>query len=183
MHSPDKHLILLLLLPLLAGCAATISTGSPWDPAEERFFDDGIDVIKDYSQLSGQWAFDAEEELTGRVNLSDIIAEVTISSVLTNKNTADIEEKRIQITFNKMLYGKLTDKNIILSANQNTKGYTLIKRHEDSLKGKHLLFLRLITAQNGMSNHFHISPASEFMSGKVNSLIEKRKKAEALPVK
>ncbi len=68
MKSSKKQYGIFLLIVALGGCGGPqFQVGETWDPKEAQFFDDGIDVIKDFSNLSGDWAFRRENELDGRV--------------------------------------------------------------------------------------------------------------------
>ncbi len=177
-----SHSLIFLTIFTLAGCAGTLTDIREWNPSEEKFFDDGIDIIEDNSKLSGQWAFDAEEELNGRANLADVIAIVTIVAVQTNNNISEVDEKRIEVKIDKLLYGKVKQKHIVLTSRSRTKGYTLINRYEKNLKGRHLLFLRRFKTETEIDNHFHLSSASSKMEEKVTAIIKKRVKAESEPV-
>lgn len=163
------------------GCAKSVILGNPFASFEEPFFDDGIDVVVDYSTLSGQWAFSAEEELDARCNLSDVVAEVTIVSVQINSDVAGQEERRIEIKLDSFLYGALDTNNFLLISQIDAKGYALLQRHEIALKGKQLLFLRTfpLDKENNdgeMGHHFHLSPHAPAILSKTNTLINKRKK-------
>jgi hypothetical protein len=169
-------------LLLFTNCSAATQNLSVWNPDEAQFFDDSIDIIDDYNNLSGQWAFDAKEEFNGRSNLADIIAIVNITSIQTSQDNSGKEEKRIEMEVTQLIYGTLESNNIVLATNAESKSYTLIMRYEKNLKGEHLLFLRRFKTTEGFGEHFHISPASDNLKKLVLDLVEKRIEAESTPI-
>ncbi|MBN2802066.1 MAG: hypothetical protein JXR91_03130 [Deltaproteobacteria bacterium] len=169
-------------LLLFTSCTAANQNLSAWNPDEAQFFDDSIDIIEDYNNLSGQWEFDAKEEFNGRSNLADIIAIVNITSIQTSQDNSGKEEKRIEMLVTKFIYGTLESNDIVLATNAESKSYTLIMRYEKNLKGEHLLFLRRFKTSEGYGEHFHISPASDKLKNSVRELVEKRIEAESKPI-
>ncbi|MBN2526125.1 MAG: hypothetical protein JXR76_07010 [Deltaproteobacteria bacterium] len=186
----------IVLLPLVVvGCGATtITPGEPFQPSEQRFFDDGIDVVADINALQGQFGFEAREDMDARCNLADVIAQVTIESVHSSTRGDGVAETLISVKINQIIYGELSTGEFQLRSNANSLGYTLLKRHESAINGEKLLFLRTFEMENetnerGLSgetpvkqtvgHHFHLSPNSSAVLGLVQKYIQKRKGAES----
>jgi hypothetical protein len=71
---------------LLASCASggaskAIRPTSPFLESDAPLFEDGVDLVGDPSSLSGKWAEDYAIELRDRVNRSDLIALLTVTTV------------------------------------------------------------------------------------------------------
>ena len=120
-----------------------------------------------------------EEELDARANLADMIAVVTVMSVQTNEDIDGKESKKIDITVGDILYGASPSSEFALRSTKDSLGYSLILRHEDSLQGKHIVFVRWFDAEDGsLGHHFHLSPASEKLLGSVRRMAELREEEE-----
>lgn len=164
---------------LLAGCGTTFRAGSPWDPNEGRFFDDGIDLIAEPSKLSGEWAYRHEEELDARVSLADLIAVVEVGTVQTTEDLDGSEAKRIDTAVTDVLYGATPTSAIALRSSESSLGYPLILRHERHLAGTQLAFLRWFDDGNGgLGHHFHLAPASPEILKAVRKRIARRQTEE-----
>ena len=179
-----------LIIAIIAGlgftyCAGTqINIGDPWDPKESPFFDDGVDLIKDLSTLSGEWAYRQKNWLEGRIQLSDFVAMVEIQSVQTKTDVEGKEVKRIEVAVVEILYGETPSSVISLESQENAPGHELILRYERHLLGKFILFSRWfkikdpIDPNKNIGHHFHLSLASKPILDEVKSRIQLRKKEE-----
>jgi hypothetical protein len=164
---------------LAAGCGGGFKVGSPWNPNEARFFDDGIDLIKQPSKLGGEWAYNHEEELDARINLGDLTALVSVLTVQTTTDIEGKEAKRIEAQIVEEWYGKSPTETVFLQSSKASLGYPLILRHERHLTGKFLVFIRWFDEEDGsLGHHFHLSPASTEMRKKVQGMIDKRREEE-----
>ncbi|MFO8070986.1 MAG: hypothetical protein R6V85_03840 [Polyangia bacterium] len=166
-------------LVAVAGCGGGFALGEPWEPGEARFFDDGVDLMKQPSKLSGQWAYDQQQELDGRVTLADLIAVVEIGSVQTTTDLEGREAKRIEIEIVEKLYGEKPSDTLSLESNRESVGYPLVLRHERHLRGEFIAFLRFFEGEDGQrAQRFHLSPASAEMRKLVREKVEERIEAE-----
>jgi hypothetical protein len=179
-----RHRLTIWLALLAAGAStgcggASFQTGAPWDPKESRFFDDGVDVIDDMKKIDGEFAYRQEDELTGRTNLADLIAEVEISSMQTTRDVDGGEQKRMDVRILTTLYGASPAETIAFVSGAQSPGHGMILRYEDRLSGRFLAFVRWFEDDRGkIAHHFHLSPASEKMMADVKARIEKRQAAE-----
>ena len=169
----------------LTYCAGTqMKLGDPWDPKEAPFFDDGIDLIKDLSTLSGEWAYRQKNWLEGRIQLSDFVAVVEVQSVQTKTDVEGREVKRIDVAVVEGLYGEMPSSVISLESQENAPGHELILRYERHLLGKFILFSRWFKIKDSIDpnmnigHHFHLSLASKPTLDEVKNRIRLRKKEE-----
>jgi hypothetical protein len=158
---------LAILLPYCGGNA--LKVGQPWNPKEEKFFDNGIDIIDNPNSAFGQWGFQQESAMDGRAQLSDYVAVVEITAIKTVTSAENVEAKHIEVKVKKTLYGTHPDSVLSLKSDPSFPGFVLIKRYEKRLKGNFILFSRWFnetingpTAQ-GLDCRFHLSPASPVM--------------------
>ena len=165
----------------LAGCGGSFKTGDSWDPKESRLFDDGVDLLQDISKLSGQWEYQAEQELEARAHLADMVAVVNILTVQTNEDLEGIESKKIDARIEEIIYGDAPGNDLALKSTSDSLGYSLILRHEQHLVEKHIVFMRWFTQDDkSLGHHFHLSPASGKLEKIVRKLIATRVKEEDL---
>lgn len=166
---------------VLCGCAGGFRAGQPWDPNEEPFFDDGIDLVEDPSSISGTWAYEHEKNLDARIQLADLIAEVEIMSVQTISDMDEETARRIDVTVENLLYGKSPDRQkVSLFSSRESRGYELILRYERRLTGRFILFVRwFVDDKNNVVNHFHLSPASSQMKADVDKKVTFRQREES----
>lgn len=161
------------------GCAKTITVGHAFLDSEKRFFDDGIDVVSGYQEASGQFLFEARQDIDARSNLANVVALVTIVSVQTNDMSGGIEERRIEVNVEQVLYGELQHSKYQLRSASSSLGYALLNRHEAALEGKKILFLRTFPpTENGVDHHFHLSPGDASVVAEVTPFLKKRLEAE-----
>ena len=171
--------ILMAVFVSLTGCGGAFKTGESWDPRESRMFDDGVDLLQDISKLSGEWEYQAEQELEARAHLSDMVAVVNVLAVQTNEDLEGIESKKIEARIDDIIYGDAPSGDLALKSNSDSLGYSLILRHEQHLVGKHIVFMRWFTQDDkSLGHHFHLSPASGRLEKVVRKLIKARKKEE-----
>ncbi len=167
------------VLVSLAGCGGAFKTGDSWDPKESRMFDDGVDLLQDISKLSGEWEYQAEQELEARTHLADMVAVVSVLAVQTNEDLEGIESKKIEVRIEDIIYGDAPGNDLALKSTSKSLGYSLILRHEQHLVGKHIIFVRWFTEDDdSLGHHFHLSPASGKLEKIVRKLIKARKKEE-----
>lgn len=178
-RAPVLLIPLVVACSLAAGCGGGFKVGSPWNPNEARFFDDGIDLIKQPSKLGGEWAYNHEEELDARVNLGDLVALVTLLTVQTTTDIDGAEAKRIEAQITESWYGSAPTEKVFLQSSKDSLGYPLILRHERHLTGEFLVFIRWFDEEDGtLGHHFHLSPASTEMRKKVQDMVDNRKEEE-----
>lgn len=86
-----RHALVLIasLLVWAAGCATTgtrnvMSPSSPFTDDDGALFDDGVDMVGYPAGLSGRWADDWISGLRNRTERSDLIAELTVTTVRTD---------------------------------------------------------------------------------------------------
>jgi hypothetical protein len=164
---------------LAAGCGGGFKVGAAWNPNEARFFDDGVDLIKQPSKLGGEWAYNHQEELDARVNLGDLVAVVEVLTLQTATDIEGQEAKRIEIRVIERLNGATPTENISLQSSKASLGYPLIVRHERHLTGQFIAFLRWFDNDDGsLGHHFLLAPASTEMRKAVQDLIDDRIREE-----
>lgn len=146
----------------LAACGGGFRPGAAFQPNEARFFDDGIDIMRDPSKLGGQWSVSYGREFDARVSLSDLVAVVEVVSVQTNRDIDGLEAKRITVAVVEEIFGMSPARNLLLRSLPEALGYTLIERHEGQLSGRFVAFIRFFEGEDGaLAKHFHLSPASK----------------------
>ncbi len=165
---------------VIAGCDKYgFKVGKPWNPEETPFFDDGVDVVDDFANLSGKWRQEHERYFDARAQLADLIAEIEIVSVQTSSDLESDTAKRIKVRIVEILYGKTPSDTISLVSRTHSPGYELVLRHEVRLPGRFFLFVRWFDEKNGQpGNHFHLSPSSEEIRSELANRVAFRKDAE-----
>jgi hypothetical protein len=165
-----------------AGCAPqSFRVGNPWDPSEARFFDDGVDMVKDLKSLSGKWGFDHEQEFDGRVQLADLIAQVMVLSVqtLSDIDGVKVKAKRIYLKVLHSYYGAAPEQKFYLVSATDAPGYEFLGRYERHLGGRFTAFIRWYEDADGARrHHFHISPDAPAIREEVEKRVAARKAEE-----
>ena len=183
----NRELLILSILTLIgfSYCGgASVKLGEPWRPEESPFFDDGVDLVKDLSSLSGEWAYRHKNWLEGRIQLADVVAIVEITSVQTKTDVDGREVKRIDVLVLESLYGTPANNPLSLESQEDAPGHELILRYERHLAGEFILFGRWFKEENPkdpgqeIGHHFHLSKVSEVMIAEVKRRIAKRKNEE-----
>jgi hypothetical protein len=171
---------------LLVSCSGMIaSVGNPWDPREENFFDDGVDMLETPDTAAGQWGLQQKNLLEGRIQLSDFVAIVDVQSIKTSTDVEKTEIRHIDVEIHRVLYGNRPESKLSLKSAPSSPGYVLIKRHERHLTGRFILFSRWFevadntTKESTIEYHFHLTPASPAITAEVKSRLSLRIQMEA----
>ncbi|MCU0662204.1 MAG: hypothetical protein MUC50_07750 [Myxococcota bacterium] len=180
MHLPQVPLIALLASVLALGCAAAgFKVGEPFAAGEGRFFDDGIDLIENLETLSGEWGYQAQDDLSGRVQLADFVAVVDILAVQLSQDVDGKESRRIDLQIKEPLLGKSPGMTLSMSASEESSGFATILRNEQRLTGSKIVFVRFfLDDAGGVRSHFHLSPDSPALRANVKKLIVARHREE-----
>lgn len=177
----ENGAVTLVFAAMIATACATggFRAGRPFQKGEARFFDDGVDMIDDLSRLSGEWGFQAKEELDGRVQLADLIAEVNVLALQTVRDVDGREAIRIEVEVVDALLGNAPDAILSLSSPVSSPGHQLVLRHMRRLTGRYILFARWFEAKPGaLDHHFHLSPATLPIKSAVRKRIDERIRRE-----
>lgn len=182
MRALSRAITLIFAAMITLGCATgKFRTGEPFQKGEARFFDDGVDMIDDMTRLSGQWAFQANEELEGRVQLADFIAEVNVLAVQTVRDVERREAVRIEVELVDTFWGSAPAEILSLSSPVSSPGHQLVLRHMRRLTGRFMLFIRWFEGEDkGVEHHFHLSPASLPIKSAVRRRLEARRREQEL---
>jgi hypothetical protein len=128
---------------------------------------------------SSEYAEDVRNEVKGRIALADAVVRLRVDAVQTSRDRNELEQKRIATTPLEILQGSIPAEPLILISTSDARGYELLRRHENHLRGEQLAFIRFFTNDDGTTgHHFHLSPASEAMLSIVAELIEARRKTD-----
>jgi hypothetical protein len=179
----------ILLSVLVAGgivsCGgAAFEAGVKWDPKETRFFDDGVDIIEDLSNLSGAYGYEQSTEFDGRAQLADFIAEVRVLSMQVSKKREGGEARRMDVIVQKVYYGTSPQDRFFIESDKESQGHQLLIRHEERLfEDTFVLFIRWFDKRDDEGNktlghHFHLSPFSDSIKEALEKTIKERIREE-----
>lgn len=138
---------------------------SPFELADASLFDDGIDFMADPAGLSGSWLSTFESDLSGRVARADVIAEIRVEALGTER---DPEGKMTHVLAGESvpsgdpIKGRLADV-VTLTSSPGSPGFFTIERAKSRLlKERFFVFVKWQEKDEGVVvARFHLSPASE----------------------
>src|SRR5215471_9682613 len=95
----------------LGACAGQSNTTaarvtSPFTATDSKLFDDGVDLVSDPDGLGGRWAEDWNTEMRDRVQRSDLIALVTVTTLLTDIDPEGHTTHRLVVHIDKSMKGE-----------------------------------------------------------------------------
>lgn len=173
-------LLLGYVCALLAGCGGPSNTtpakpSSPFTATDLRLFDDGVDLVSDPDGLGGKWADDWNVDMRDRVGRSDLIALVTVNTLLSDTGPEGHLAHRLVVAVGTAMKGKPPADEINLSSPDSAVGFPTV----DSNKTR-LLHMRLLVllkwyeeADGSVSSHFHLVSDADTIVSRVQAHIER----------
>jgi hypothetical protein len=165
---------------LLAGCGGPSNTTparptSPFTETDLRLFDDGVDLVSDPDGLGGKWADDWNVDMRDRVSRSDLIALVTVNTLLSDTDPEGHVAHRLVVQVGTTMKGKPPADEINLSSLDSAIGFPTV----DSNKGR-LLHMRLLALlkwyeqpDGSVDSHFHLVADADTIVSRVQAHIER----------
>jgi hypothetical protein len=166
-------------LCVLTGCGGKLQGVRPSsDFTEEhaRYFEDGFDFVKEPGELDGQWLQDWQKELEKRVNLSDAIAVVTVTTLRTDVDPDRKTDYRVIANIESRLFGLLPDDELTLEVHEQSEGYNSVHDNQRQyLNRRFVAYVKWYEDDEGdVAAHWHLSPASEGIVERTKKLVEQR---------
>ena len=148
---------------------------SPFTATDLTLFDDGVDLVSDPDGLGGRWAEDWNTEMRDRVQRSDLIALVTVSTLLTDTDPEGHTTHRLVVHIDKSMKGEPPADEINLSSPDAAAGFPTVDSNKGRLLHMRLLALLKWIAQpdGSVGSHFHLASAAEDIVSRVQAHIER----------
>lgn len=159
------------------GSSAPRIVVTPMTAAQEVVFDNGVDFIDDPTLLEGSWLETWEQEIDARVTGSDVVAYVRITTMRTDVDLERRETHRLVAHIDSLRHGAVEGDDVELVAREGEVGFPTVDGNERRiLNQRFVAFLRWTQAdpQAPIVPRWHLSPASERIVRRVNSLVEAR---------
>lgn len=173
-------LLLGLVSALLAACGGPPTTTparptSPFTETDLKLFDDGVDLVSDPDGLGGKWADDWNIEMRERVGRSDLIALVTVNTLLSDTDPEGHVAHRLVVQVEKVMKGKPPSNEINLSSLDSSVGFPTVDSNKTRLLHMRLLgLLKWVEQTDGsVSSHFHLVSSADTIVSRVQAHIER----------
>jgi hypothetical protein len=173
-------LLLGLVSALLAACGGPSTTTparptSPFTETDLKLFDDGVDLVADPDGLGGKWADDWNIDMRDRVGRSDLIALVTVNTLLTDTDPEGDVAHRLVVQVDKVMKGVPPAGEINLSSLDSSVGFPTVDSNKTRLLHLRLLvLLKWVEEPDGsVSSHFHLVASADTIVSRVQSHIER----------
>jgi len=178
-------IVLALLSSLLVACGGKSTTtparpSSPFTEQDLKLFDDGVDLVADPDGLAGRWADDWNLEMRERVERSDLIALLEVSTLLTDTDPEGHTTHRLVVKLDKILKGQPPSMELNLSSADGAVGFPTVDSNKGRLLHMNLLLLLKWVEQpdGGVSSHFHLASSSDKVVSRVVAHIARDKPQE-----
>lgn len=170
-------LLLALLSGALFGCGGPavqqVRVSSPFTEEHAKYFEDGIDFVSDPSTLDGHWREEWQGEVDKRIELSDLIARVTVAAV---RSHWDLDRTMLQLELAvvQRLHGVTPDGPLTVTVRDGDPGYPSVKSNESRmLNADYVLFVKWYEDDLGQPvAHWHLSPDTEQVMSMVATRVE-----------
>ena len=161
-----------------SGCGSTSArtVARPMTAEQAAVYDNGIDYVDNPALLEGPWLATWEREIDQRVTEADAVSYVTISTIRTDADLEHRETFRLTAHSDSIRYGTIDEDVVIVSARSDAGFETVRGNDTRILNNRFVLFLRWAQADasSPLVARWHLSPASEFIVRRVNSLVDAR---------
>ncbi|MBX7191517.1 MAG: hypothetical protein K1X94_05645 [Sandaracinaceae bacterium] len=169
--------VLLGTLLGLASCGGSAPriVVTPITTAQRAVFENGVDFIDDPTLLEGNWLETWEQEIDLRVRSSDIVAYVRVTTMRTDTDLERHETHRLVAHIDSLRHGTGVDDELELVVRQGDPGFDTV--HDQDRRILNQRFVAFVKwTQDGPDDpivaRWHLSPASERVVRRVNTLIE-----------
>lgn len=164
----------------LAACGGPSNTTparptSPFTATDLRLFDDGVDLVSDPDGLGGKWADDWTIDMRDRVNRSDLIALVTVNTLLSDTDPEGHVAHRLVVEVGTAMKGLPPAAEINLSSLDSAAGFPTVDTNKNRLLHMRLLaLLKWYAMPDGsVSSHFHLVADADTIVSRVQAHIER----------
>jgi hypothetical protein len=150
--------------------AQVVRPSSPFTPAMAHLFDDAVDYVEDASGLGGRVAREWSSQIDGLSQNSDLIASVTIETVVQGTDADGSRSYRLVARVQDAIRGMAPeDGRVPLRVSQGQTGFTTVLGKEARLQSsRYVLFAKWYTdATNTVRAHWHLSPLSDSLVARV----------------
>jgi hypothetical protein len=153
---------------------------SPFTEQDLKLFDDGVDLVADPDALAGRWADDWNVEMRDRVERSDLIALLEVSTLLTDTDPEGHTTHRLVVKLDKILKGRPPAMELNLSSAADAVGFPTVDSNKGRLLHMNLLvLLKWVEQSDGsVSSHFHLASSSDKVVSRVVAHIARDKPQE-----
>jgi hypothetical protein len=165
---------------LLTACGGPSTTtparpSSPFTATDLKLFDDGVDLVQDPDGLGGKWADDWNFDMRDRVARSDLIALVTVNTLLTDTDPEGHVAHRLVVGVEKSMKGMPPAEEINLSSPDSAVGFPTVDTNKGRLLHMRLLvLLKWVEEPDGsVSSHFHLVAPADTILSRVQAHIER----------
>lgn len=179
MSSRRAHLVLLraaALFAAIAGCGggpAPIVVTSPFTDEHETAFENGIDYIEDPTILEGSWLSSWEDDIDRRVQLSDAVALVTVTTLRQDVDLDRHETYRLITRVDRERHGELPDE-VTFVVRHDQAGFGTVHGNDARiLNQRFVAFVKWAEEEGQIVPRWHLSPATERVVRRVNTLVER----------
>lgn len=180
MRSRSLFWVWVVMVSAACGGRQAPITGVPFTDEDRTYFAEGIDLVNDPEALEGRWREDWARELDQRIRRTDVVAYVRIRTVRTDTDLDRRMTFRLYPEAENVLLGRLPE-TLILSSAQGDAGFVAIRNNEQRLlRDRFVLFLKWEQPEGAPepTPRWHLSPASEPVTARVEYLLERRRGVE-----
>ena len=154
----------------------SVSVSGEFTPEHAELFEDGFDFVKAPGSLEGEWLEGWRQDIEKRVNNSDFVAVITVTTLRTEVNLDRQTSYRVVAEIERKLYGDYPASEIELTTDENAYGYASVKENQEQyLNRVFVAYVRWYEKADGeVGGHWHLSPGSEAVVSATESLIAQR---------
>jgi hypothetical protein len=160
----------------LAACgpgAQPIVVTGPFTAEHETAFENGVDYIADPTILEGPWLTSWEEDVDRRVQLSDAIAFVTVTTIRQDVDLDRHETLRLVARVDRERHGSVPDE-LSFVVRQGQPGFGTVTGNDGRiLNQRFVAFIKWAEESGQVVARWHLSPASERVVRRVNTIVER----------
>lgn len=160
----------------IAACGGAVDqarVSSPFTEEHAKFFEDGLSLVGDPTSLGGGWRDEWEADLDRRIELSDLIARVTVDTVRSSQQR-DRVMLQLELVIQERLLGPSPAPSLAVSVYEGEPGYPSVLASEGRvLHAEFILFVKWYQDQVGhLVPHWHLAPDTAVLRAIVTDRVE-----------
>jgi hypothetical protein len=163
------------------GGSGAMKMSSKFTAVHAEFFENGVDYVANPDVLEGRWQEEWQRELEKRLEYSDFIGVVTVSTLRTDIDPGRQTNYRLLATVKETLQGDGPEDGLTLLVRDGESGFETVDGNQKRILNQGFIaFIKWYEDENNtVVARWHLSPASNNIIQRIRELLQRSDEAKA----